>query len=261
MSDQPNIFDQILAAAKGADKAELTMAHNGLVIATKAYGAQPGKQTKADYDAARALYDETLARLTAKYLPNQAPAPEGERFRNRKQAFDWLKAQGYKVSIGKFYGDIKAGFPATHQDGSVSRYQVMQYGQQLDLSRRQAPETSTLDRDEAETRLARAKASIEEMKEERMRREQSAQWLHRDEAWAALAALTGTLLDALRHHFHTNQGKLIHLAAGDQARGPELYEGCEEVVHQAFNEIADRHKLTGIFDPAAGGTQPSEDPA
>ena len=69
------------------------------------------------------------------------PAEAGinlERFVNRKQALDWLKAQGYKVSQGKFYQDCAAGFPAVRKDGTVSRYQVMQYGQQLDIETRAA---------------------------------------------------------------------------------------------------------------------------
>jgi len=242
-------FKQLMTLAGAEEQAELTLAHNGRVNAMRAYNAKPGKQTREDFEAARQLYDDTLARMVAKYLPEEAPAPEGERFANRKQALNWLQAQGYKVSQGKFYQDVKAGFPLLHRDGSVSRYQVMQYGQQLDVeSRAVAPGLLAGASEADEARKLKAQADQEEMKAERMRREHDADWLHADEAWAAVAALVGTLRDSLRHHFHTGQGELIHLAGGDPGRGPEVYEGCEEIMARAFNEVCNAGQIAGIFE-------------
>jgi len=241
-----DVFAQLIEAATAQDKLELQLVHNGRVEAMRAYRKSAAKETKANWDAARAAYDETLARFTARYLPEQAPAPEGERFANRKQALSWLKAQGYKVSQGKFYQDCLAGFPVLHRDGTLSRYQVMQYGQQLDLETRGAAQT-TGNLDDHEARRAEAEADIKEMMRDKMRREQDIDWLHADSAWAAIAGLLGTLKDSLRHHFHAGQGELIHLAGGEQGRGPELYEGCEEIMARAFNEVAGMGKIEGVF--------------
>lgn len=246
-----DLFAQLLEAATDQDKLELRLVHNGRVEAMRSYQQTPGKEAKANWDAARAAYDETLARFTARYLPEQAPAPEGERFTNRKQALNWLQAQGYKVSQGKFYQDCIAGFPTIQRDKTISRFQVMQYGQQLDLETRGAsPLFTGLDADEA--RKAKADADIKEMQADKMRREQDTDWLHADTAWAAVAGLLGVLKDSLRHHFHAGQSELIHLAGGDQARGPELYEGCEEIMARAFNEVAGMEKIEGVFAKEGG---------
>lgn len=240
-----DIFTKLHELATATDRLELQLVHNGRIAAMRAYKDAPGKESKANWDAARTAYDEAVERFTARYLPESAPAPEGERFANRKQALNWLQAQGYKVSQGKFYQDCAAGFPALHRDGSVSRYQVMQYGQQLDVERRGS--TDTTDYSAESDRLRTEKLRHEVAKLEIEARKEDANWLRREDAWAAIAALVGTLLDSLRHHLHSGQGRLIHLAAGDPARGPELYEGCEELVAKAFNEVATSGELRVAF--------------
>jgi len=178
-------------------------------------------------------------------------AEEAERFINRKQGLNWLHAQGYKVSQGKFYQDCQAGFPVLHRDGSISRYQVMQYGQQLDLETRGTALISG-GQDADEARKIKADADIKEMQANKMRREEDAEWLHADAAWMAIAGLLGVLKDSLRHHFHAGQGELIHLAGGDPARGPEVYESCEEIMARAFNEVARMEKIEGVFAKEGG---------
>ncbi|KJS02223.1 MAG: hypothetical protein VR65_06140 [Desulfobulbaceae bacterium BRH_c16a] len=161
--------------------------------------------------------------------------PAAERFVNRKQALNWLAAQGYKISQGKFYQDCAAGFPELHRDGSISRFQVMQYGQQLDVSARSvAPDASR----ENEARKAKADADMAEMKAERMRRDEDAEWLHADQAWAAIAGILGTLRDCIRHHFHAGQNDLVQVAGGDMNRNSEVFEFCDDIVNKAFNEVA-----------------------
>jgi len=233
------------AAATEADQAELRMVQNGREAAMKAYNTAANKKNKEAWDAAREAYEETVDRLVARYFPEEAPEPVGERFKSRKQALDWLRTQGYKVCQGKFYQDIrKNNFPALHRDGSVSRFQVMQYGQRLDPAQ-QAP-VADPDQGARKEWLEIRKLELEIEKRETENRREDERWLLKDDAWAAIAALIGTLLDSLRHHFYSSQGRLIHLAAGDVARSAELYEGCEGVIHKAFNEVAVQ-RIEGIF--------------
>ncbi|RQW89900.1 MAG: hypothetical protein EHM79_02010 [Geobacter sp.] len=231
-----------------ADKAELGIANNARNDTMRTYQQRPGKDTKADKDAARLDLEETIARLWPRYFPEEAPVPEGERFKNRKQALNWLQAQGYKISQGKFYQDCEAGFPAIHKDGSVSRYQAMQYGQQLDVERRSSPEDSYVDKDKDEARKLKAEADIKEMQAEQARRELDRNWINRDETWAQMAALVGTLRDSARHHFHVGQAHIIHLAGGDTTRGPEVYEGAEEILAKAFNEVLSAGRIEAVFE-------------
>ncbi len=245
MSDR---FTKLLEVVSENDKKELALGHNSKINAMRICNERFSKSAKDDYDAARAMLDETIERFWLKYFPEDQPAPEGERFKNRKQAFGWLQAQGYKVSNGKFYGDCDSGFPQIHKDGTVSRYQVLQYGQQLDVERRSSPATpGNIDRDEYEARKIKADAEKAEMQAESMRREMDADWLHKTTAYAQMAALIGTLADSLRHQFNIGSTQLAHLAGGDPQRAPEIYEGLEEILARSFNEINQQNRIDTMF--------------
>jgi hypothetical protein len=162
---------------------------------------------------------------------------EAETFRSRKEAHEWLIAQGYAVSIGKFYQDIKAkGFPVLNPDKSLSKYQVAVYGKGLETS--QQPDPSALSRTESMHRKELAEAEIAEMKAERMRREEDANWLHADTAWSVVAALIGDLREVLRRKLHDAQVDITLASGGDAIRAPEVFERMDQVVSQAFNEVA-----------------------
>jgi hypothetical protein len=251
-------LEKLKAFVSVQDLEELDLACDGKVSAMDAYKARPGKDTKADYDAARDLHKETLERLWLQYFPEEAPAPEGERFRNRKQAFDWLKSQGYKVSQGKFYGDCEAGSPAVHKDGSVSRFHVMQYGQQLDLERKSSDPDSQK-ADEADLRKRIAEAEIAERKNEREKRQMDSEWLNRSDALTQMAAIMGKTRAALRRRFSSTYQEVVKKCGGDHNRGNEVNEYQDSLIRQAFNEVAGNGKIEGMLikhkandaDPAA----------
>ena len=160
-----------------------------------------------------------------------------EYFANRKEAHTWLQENGYKISIGKFYQDCKStGFPFVNKDGSVSKYQVMEYGRTLEGE--QTPDLSALERSEYLHRREKAEMKMAEMKAERMRREEDKLWLHADEAWSALAAVVGSLRDTIRRSTHAAAVEIVQVAGGDVGRAPEVFEHIEQVINAAFNEVA-----------------------
>lgn len=227
-------FQQLLAAANPSEQAELKLAHNGRIEAMQKYQNKPGKQAKEDLDAARDFYNETIATFSAKYFPEQTPAPEGERFANRKQAFDWLISQGYKVSRGKFYNDCEAGRPAVHRDKTVSRFQVLQYGQQLDLETR----TSSSDLSQREQELKIQKLENDIKKQEIDTRKEDRLWMLVSDAEAEQAAIVGILRDALEHRFYIRREELILSAGGTRAKIGIFTSSLSTLIKDAFNEIA-----------------------
>jgi len=163
--------------------------------------------------------------------------PEPETFKSRKEAHSWLVEQGYAVSIGKFYQDIKEkGFPVLNQDKSVSKYQVAVYGR--DLEGKQAPDPSALSRSEYTQQKEKAEAEMAVMKAERMRREEDELWLHADKAWSVVAALIGELRDVTRRNLHDEQLAIVQASGGDPVRAPEVFEYVDQVVSRAFNQVA-----------------------
>lgn len=172
--------------------------------------------------------------MTDKPEPNDKP---GEYFANRKEALEWLNANDYKVSQGKFYQDCKKnGYPFVGKDGSVSKYQVAEYG--MSLQKELVPDLSALERSGHLHRKEKAEMEISEMKAERMRRDEDVLWLHADTAWSVLAVLIGSLRDAIRRSLHGAQVDIVLAAGGEISRAPEVYERIEGVVDQAFNEVA-----------------------
>lgn len=228
---------ELVEKATAREKAQFAVFNGAVVKCTKAYNEDPTEARLRNLRAAETALESLITELKNSHstLKGESKQPDQERFVNRKQALNWLKSQGYKISQGKFYQDIAAGFPELYRDGSVSRFQVMQYGQQLDVSARSA--APDLAREHEATKL-KAEAEIAEMKASRMRREEDALWLHADVAWAQMAALIGTLRDCIRHHFHTAQNELIHVAGGNIDRNHEVFEFCDEIVNRAFNEVA-----------------------
>ena len=125
-----------------------------------------------------------------------------------------------------------------HRDGTVSRYQVLMYAQQIDLSTKTENLTSRDSDRIHESKKTKAEAEIAELKAERMRREEDKYWLDAESAWSQIAALIGALRDAIRHHIFTAQRELTLVAGGDQNRSQELFEYTEGLVDKAFNEVA-----------------------
>lgn len=168
-----------------------------------------------------------------------------DRFKNRKEALAWLQSRG-KISQGKFYEDCAKGLITVHADKTISKWQVMEYAERHFGPVRE-PSTSA-DSAAKKERLEIEKLELEVEKRKIENRKEDDKWLHKDDAWAQMAALVGTLRDALRHHFHVGQAHLIHLAGGDPTRGPEVYEGAEDILARAFNEVVQARRIEGVFE-------------
>lgn len=162
-----------------------------------------------------------------------------ERFASRKKALVWLNDNGMKVSTGKFYQDCDTGFPAVHADKTVSKFEVMEYGQKLKKNTVSIDSAAARESDrEDERRKAKADADVAVMKADKMRREMDDEWIHASTAWAAVAGIVGTLRDSLRHHLHASQAEIVHVAGGEVERTYEVFEYCEEIINSAFNDVA-----------------------
>lgn len=245
----------LLAAAHQQDQQELQVAHGAMVASLKAHGTAPTAATVVNKNATREDFEATLDRMEAKYFPTDQPAPQGERFAHRKQALDWLKAQGYKVGKTKFYEDCAAGFPALHSDGTLSRYQVMQYGQQQDVATRSLPQfDNSAEREELEIRKLRAEVKEKEMKTRR----EDALWMHKVDAWAAVAAGYATLKDNIRFQLHEGQGQLVYLAQGKPETAPQVYEAAIDMVDRAFDEMSGS-QIDGMFAESIDQESATED--
>lgn len=234
----PQEIQELLGKASAEEKTALVAAVNGYNQLLKRYNAGEGVSPRQLRDAKEFLDSQTSSLRTRYAAADDAAS---ERFAHRKAAAEWLQANGYKVSRAKFYEDCKTGFPAVAKDGSLSRYQVLQYGTRINSGGPDAAAAlEAMDAAEFVRRKAKADAEKAEMQVDAMRRALDAEWLPAADAWAELAGMVIALRDELRREFYAVQGELILLAGGDTRRQYETYEFCEGAITRAFNAIADR---------------------
>lgn len=169
-----------------------------------------------------------------------------DRFKNQSEALAWLRTKG-KISAGKFSMDCRSGNYdlGIATDKSLSKFKVAEYAEKLFGGGKQL--TPSYERSE---RMAEMELREQELKVEKMElanRKEDANWLQKEDAWAQMAAIIGTLRDSLRHQFHVGSVAVIHAAGGDPARGPEVYEQTEELISRAFNEVVNAGRIEGMF--------------
>lgn len=178
-------------------------------------------------------------------------------YKNTQEAYlRFIEPQRLPVKKSKFYDDVKR-LNLAAIDKSIALASLLRYvreelnvdpvsgrsiieDEQRDLSDRQRK--AEVDKAESDARKARVAADEAE-------REIDEKWIYRDDAWAQIAALVGTLRDSLRHHAHVAAAAVIHSAGGDPSRASEVYEQIEaEIFTRAFNEIERGGRIEVMFE-------------
>lgn len=235
-------YRRLLEAADSLDRQELQAAWDARIKAVQTSASELGPAITAAKRAAIEDFEAVLERLESRYFPDEHDNG-ADRFKNRKQAWDWLCAQGYKISRGKFYKDCDAGFPAVGKDGSVSKFAVLQYGQQVDVETR--IDAGALMDSAKREHLELRKLELDVAERERKARTEDARWMLVEDGWSAVASVLGALREGLRHQLHEASPRLVFLADGDPDRAPEVFGECEQVMARAFNELGP--ELKGLF--------------
>jgi hypothetical protein len=205
-----------------------------------------GKSAIDDLNAARQLRDDTAERLAGRYAPHLVATVKpaaGERFKDRKQAWDWLRSEGYIVSKDKFYGDCANGKPRVHPDRGVSRFEVMEYAHSL-RGALVSPPKNTEERDDADTRKAIADADKAEIQRDAMQRELDAAWIRREEAEEETCVWVSRLRDAVTYHLGKSLLNLIYASGGQADRRAEVQNILDAALASACNEIAESSEIT-----------------
>lgn len=174
---------------------------------------------------------------------SQSASPQ--QFKNRRSAHEFLLRRGHELPYTTFVDACKAGkCPVEADRKTILLSSLIGY---IDNHLTKGARGTEALADE------KARLEVEELRERVLKRQlenrrEDDRWMLKDEAWAQMAALVGTLRDCLRHHFHLGQTRLTHLAGADPSRGPELYEGIEEILARAFNEMVASRRVDVMFD-------------
>ena len=169
-----------------------------------------------------------------------------ELFSSRMAALTWLRSEGYKVAKGTFYGDCANGKLATNKDGTLSRHKVQLYAQSRDAATEQNLTLST-----RKEQLTVDKLQLDVDKGNREARKDNDRWLYRDEAYAQMAALLGTLTDSLHHHFLVGMDEIVDTLDGNISLKEQGYELAEEIIGRACNEVCAMGSINRVLTKTA----------
>jgi len=168
-----------------------------------------------------------------------------EFFKNRKEAFLWLKEEGYPVGRSKFYEDCPGVVPM-NGDKTVSKFLVMQYGEALRRKTGGGDVSTSVEAAKADLRKKNADASTAEYKAQKLAREEDNLWLHADDAYAMLAGLVAAMRSAVRHQIYSHRRELVEIVRGNPDLADQLYQEVEGLLDDGFNEVAGK-ELKGKF--------------
>ena len=169
-----------------------------------------------------------------------------EFFKNRKEAYQWLDAEGYPVGQSKFYQDCPGVVPM-NEDKTVSKFLVMQYGESLRRKTGGGDFSTSVEAAEADLRKKIADASAAEYRTSKLAREEDNLWLHADDAYAMLAGLVAAMRSAVRHQVYSHRRELVEIVKGDPDLADQLYQEIEGLIDDGFNEVAGKD-LKGKFE-------------
>lgn len=173
-------------------------------------------------------------------------------FTRQKDALAWLHEHFRKPypSAGKFSTDCRDGQCLVQNDKSIRLKDLKKYAQRIGFDKGAAATGADRARrkEDAEIALLEEKLRTAQLSN----RKEDNKWVYKEEAEIETAALVGLLQDTLSHRIHLDQGKLLHAAGGDQARGAEFAQALEDVLAAAFNELADGKRFeVGIDEEEA----------
>ena len=222
-------------------------------------------KARQNLDDAEERYARYMDDLEAEYAP-AADGAAGEHFANRREAWQWLRDNGYEASESTFYRNIgRPGYPALLPGKRLSRWECSEFLRRQMVDGAATPQGGVYDPDDlvqrklvADTQKAEADAGIARSKQLRLEREADREWVRRVDAYALAAALIGRLRDAVLHHLRHGALRLAQSVHGDTERAPELYEAAAACVATAFNEV-EREPLDVTLLDSAPDTDTPED--
>lgn len=168
-----------------------------------------------------------------------------ERFKNRKEALEWLQGRG-QISQGKFYKDCESGLVTVHADKTVSKWQVMEYAEREFGQVRQT--ATSADYAAKKERLELEKLELDIERKKRENRKDDRDWIHRDKVFEREGALVGSIMGEVRYYLDKAAPAIVTLCRGDASRISEVKKEQEEAVFAAFRAIYESNEVDITFE-------------
>lgn len=250
--EYPQDMQQVLnvCAPQEAEELKVLYAAQGQCLST--YQANPTAQHKKDYDAAREGYRDRLSELWRRYLSRE------EYLKNRLEAVQWLRDQGYKVGKSKLYNDASSGKLKVCNDGSIRVSDLEDYARRQGLEpleQATEPDEDTEDLQREKIKEELRKLQLQNERQEFERQKEMGKYIPRENLELELASRAGVLDSGLRTAIKTHARDWVHLVGGQADRVPDLVEAMLDVLDQKLNEYARMDRFEVIFEDEQGGDE------
>jgi hypothetical protein len=255
-------FNKLLTATaeNKDDNTELRLAYSARVSAMKSYQDRPGKSTKEDLDAANEFYETVSEALWSKYFDKGSSS---DWFANKQVAHDYYAKQGGELKYSAF--TRKSGLQVMGRKVKAVPVLKMLIAEfQAELAQLRSRKLSgggeiTLseEREQSETRLAKAKADREEYKRDQELREMSKNWIRREDADLQTCTWVCLLRDTIVGRINKALPELIHQADGSIDRIPDVQAVIDRAVIDACNNIADSGEVDVEIEDVNGEIEES----
>ena len=237
----------------GADEAKDLDVLEGVLERTRmAYEEKPAERNLRNWSAARDELERRVEQLWQKYF-NAKPA-----FKNRLEAFRWLKKSGYKVGRQKVYDDADLGVLAVQPDKTVLISDVQDYARKnLEFSKDTDPKEMDPDRRirlERESDLLAIKIKRQNFEHER----EVGKYVLKDDVRTEQAVKLNTLREGFKHLINTTALDLIAAVGGKAERRQVLINMISADADDLFDEFANMDEI-GIRISGAGDGHIGED--
>ena len=248
--EYPQDMQQVLNVCSPQEAEELKVLYAAQGQCLSTYQASPTAQHKKDYDAAREGYRDRLSELWRRYMQSE------EYLKNRLEAVQWLRDQGYKVGKSKLYNDAASGKLKVCNDGSIrvsdlEDYVARQGMEPLRESTEPDEAAEDLQREKIKEELRKLQLQNERQEFERARLE--GKYIPRENLELELASRAGVLDSGLRTDIKTHARDWVHLVGGQADRVPDLVEAMLDVLDRRLNEYARMDKFEVLFEESEQG--------
>ena len=228
-------IEKLMELAGETDRAALGTMYNAWVRKFAAYREDDSRSNLAEWQAAEKALKAKVDELTAKHMDavDAAPLPD------RKAAWEFLRAQGFKVSSGKFYTDCAKGMVKVAADGSISESEALAYAVRYLKKVKGSDADAALDGIFKEK--AQAELNLRITQEKKMAFElerEMGNYLPKADVLTQFAVKWGTLEASLRHLLRTRARDWIYACGGDAKKFDMFVALVGSEMDEIFNSMA-----------------------
>ncbi|MFZ7126396.1 MAG: hypothetical protein ACOWWM_09625 [Desulfobacterales bacterium] len=234
-------IEKILEHGSEDERVRITTLYNASITTLKTYQDDNSRANLQNWQAAEDALTKAVDVVRDRIWPTEPV------LKDRKAALGWLKEQGYKISVGKFYQDCGKGLCVVGQDGTIRESALIAYSSQyLKRIETEGGDSDPLQKQKLEVEIRRQ--LIKEQEDQLRLEKEQGKWLLRSDFSRELAARAGVLEQGLKNFLRTRMTDVVGMCGGDQAKLQTAIDFCLAELDVMLTEYATMDRFHVIFE-------------